>query len=72
MYFITIAGSLVAASEILLMPLFQSIVCHISLGLDFLEWLEFTMLCLLFCNFGVLLQPKFLDILNEITCAKDE
>lgn len=71
-YFITIARSLVAASENWFMPLLQSTFRHISIGLDFLERLEFTMLCIVFCNFGVFMQSKFLDIFNKNARAKDE
>lgn len=72
MDFITIARSPVAASENWLIPLFQSIVCHVSIGLDILEWLEFIRLWILFCSLGVLLQSKFLDVLNKNVNAKDE
>lgn len=67
-----IPGGCTGESVYELMPLFQSIICHISIGLDFVEWLEFIILCILLCNLRVSLKPKFLGVLHKYITAKDK
>lgn len=40
--------------------------------MDFVEWLEFIILCILLCNLSVSLKPKFLRVLHKYITAKDK
>ena len=70
-----IATSLVAALENQYMSSchgFSAYIFHISIGLDFVEWLEFIVLCILLCNLSVSVKPKFLEVLHKYITAKDK